>query len=452
MKKSAKSKRALKVVFILSMVFALFGGIGIVGWEYTNSDSFCAVACHNVHPEEPFAHQASQHANVSCVECHMGRLSTFKLMAKKITHTNELWGMIVGYERPIASPSMPASRDSCEGCHSKQSHQRDSILILKHYALDKENSESTTQLIMRTAEEHTRKEGGKGIHWHTDEGVQVRFIATDSQNQNIPWVEVTRPNGEKTVFKDITQNLSTEKMAQTEKQLMDCVDCHNRAGHHFVNPEVIVDNAIASGWVDRSQPFIKERLMGLLSKEYSTIEEARKLVKEAYDQYLKDFPNFARDFPAEVSKSKEYMEVRQEAYANWLIRSRFRHPDVSWQSFQDLSGHKYTAGCFRCHGGKHFSDQGNPITANCTTCHNVPNLREEADTVFATKITLDNLKPKSHKTHAFIQSHREMEGKKICSTCHGVVEHGIDNSSFCSNAACHATDWPGLDLDAKRVK
>ena len=57
--------------------------------------------CHAVHPEEPKAHAASFHARVNCVECHMGRLSTLQLMAIKPTHINELWGMIVGYERPI---------------------------------------------------------------------------------------------------------------------------------------------------------------------------------------------------------------------------------------------------------------------------------------------------------------------------------------------------------------
>jgi hypothetical protein len=50
-------------------------------------------------------------------------------------------------------------------------------------------------------------------------------------------------------------------------------------------------------------------------------------------------------------------------------------------------------------------------------------------------------------------SHREMEGRKICSTCHdGAMKHGVDNSSFCSNPACHDTVWPGLDLAAKRAE
>jgi len=451
MKISARTKGALKIVFGLSLVFALFGAIGIVGWEYSNSDAFCADACHNVHPEEPFAHQASQHANVNCVECHMGRLATFQTMKTKVSHSKHLWGVIMGYERPLTAPSMPTSRDSCEGCHSKQSHQHDSIRTHKHYAADAASTETSIQLVMRTAAGHRRAEGGRGIHWHSDEGNQVRFISTDPQNQNIPWVEVTYPDGEKVVFNDISQPLSADEVARSEKRLMECVDCHNRTGHHFVNPEAIIDDAIASGWLDRSQPYIKARVREMLTKEYSTIEEARQVVEAAYEQYVKDFPDVARDFPEELEESKEYVLERQEAYANWLVRSRFRHPDVSWQSFQDLSGHKYTAGCFRCHGGRHSSDQGKPISANCTTCHNVPSVRRESDPavtrVFAERVSLDNPVPESHKTHEFILSHREMEGRKICSTCHdGAMKHGVDNSSFCSNPACHDTVWPGLDL------
>ena len=58
--------------------------------------------CHSVHPEEIASHKTAAHARVHCVECHMGRNSTLKLIAMKPTHFKELWGMIAGYERPTA--------------------------------------------------------------------------------------------------------------------------------------------------------------------------------------------------------------------------------------------------------------------------------------------------------------------------------------------------------------
>ena len=448
---SYKSKSIFLSILVLSLGFIVAGIAGVAGWEFTNSDTFCAGVCHNVHPEEPAAHKASQHANVTCVECHMGRLSTFEVMAVKVTHTKHLWSMLTGYERPLTSPSMPASRESCEGCHSDQPHQHDSIIVRKHYAPDKANTETTVQLTMRTAGSWARTLRGAGIHWHSNKENQVRFIATDEQNQNIPWVQVTKPDGEIVVFTDSTKQLPNEKITESEKQLMDCVDCHNRSGHQFVNPEAIIDNALARGWLNRDQPFIKARLLNLLQQKYSTKEEAMNLVEQAYEQYLEYFPNISQDFPEDFAKSKDFIQERLEAYANWLVRSKFRHPGVSWESFQDMSGHKYSPGCFRCHSGKHFDKAGNPIPVNCTTCHNVPFIRERYNPGSWRKKPLGNLKPKSHKQSDFIVRHRELKGES-CKKCHGKIMYGKDNQSFCANSACHATEWPGLDIRIKKKK
>ena len=102
---------------LIGIAAAVIGAGGIVAWEYSNSNAFCTNVCHAVHPEEPKAHAASFHARVNCVECHMGRLSTLQLMAIKPTHINELWGMIVGYERPTLTHSLRPARESCEACH-----------------------------------------------------------------------------------------------------------------------------------------------------------------------------------------------------------------------------------------------------------------------------------------------------------------------------------------------
>lgn len=42
------------------------------GWEYTNSPAFCGTTCHTMPPQFT-AYQASPHANIACVECHIGR-------------------------------------------------------------------------------------------------------------------------------------------------------------------------------------------------------------------------------------------------------------------------------------------------------------------------------------------------------------------------------------------
>jgi nitrate/TMAO reductase-like tetraheme cytochrome c subunit len=42
------------------------------GWEFTNSPAFCGTTCHTMPPQFT-AYQASPHANIACVECHIGR-------------------------------------------------------------------------------------------------------------------------------------------------------------------------------------------------------------------------------------------------------------------------------------------------------------------------------------------------------------------------------------------
>lgn len=445
---SSKAKSTVLTVLALSIGFVIVGIVCIEGWEFSNSNTFCAKVCHNVHPEEPYAHQASQHAQVTCVECHMGRQSTLKVMAIKITHTKHLWYLMTGYERPLTSPSMPASRNSCEGCHSDQPHQHDSVLVRKHYEHDKENTETTIQLTLRAVGGYARDLGGQGINWHIDKGNKVRFIATDEQNQNIPWVETTHPDGKTVVYTDITQPLTNETIVQSEKKVMDCMECHNRVGHPFLNPEVIADKALAQGYLNSSFPFIKDRLMNLLQQDYASEEEALNLVKEAYDKYEQDFPDIPREYPEDFAKFKEFIGERQKGIANWMVRSKFRHPEVSWQSFQDLSGHRYTPGCFRCHGGKHLDQEGNRLPVNCTTCHDVPLVKQEQDQPAKHENPFGYFKPLSHQQTDFIVKHRTLDDQS-CRTCHGEIEHGTDNKSFCANAACHATEWPGLDLDAK---
>jgi len=110
---------SITTVLALLAGIAVMAVVGITGWEYSNSNAFCATMCHNVHPEEIAAHKQGAHARVNCVECHMGRNSTLHLMALKPTHfkelwgmIKELWGMIVGYERPITSGTLRPSREA----------------------------------------------------------------------------------------------------------------------------------------------------------------------------------------------------------------------------------------------------------------------------------------------------------------------------------------------------
>ena len=211
----------------------MLGAAGIVGWEYSNSNAFCATMCHNVHPEEIAAHKLGAHARVNCVECHMGRSSTLHLMALKPTHAKELWGMIVGYERPLASSTLRPSREACESCHSPAVEHNDSVAVKVHYGTDTQSSESRVKLVLHTGMDAIRPGYTRGIHWHIQN--EVRFVSPDVQRRTIPWVEVVRPDGSKLTYTDAENKFTPEQIAAMPARPMACYDCHNAVGHPFTN-------------------------------------------------------------------------------------------------------------------------------------------------------------------------------------------------------------------------
>lgn len=424
--------------------FLLVGSAGVATWQYTNSDHFCSNACHKVHPEEPVAHEASQHSEVTCVECHIGRISTFEAVFKKAEHSKHLWALLTGYERPLTSPSLTPSKKSCESCHSPEPHQHDSVWIRKHFGFDSDNTEVAVGLILRTAGAAVRAVvEAQGVHWHSQN--QVRFIATDPQRENIPWVEVTKPDGAIVVYQDTDHPLSPAEIKQVDKHTMDCIDCHNRIGHPFHNPEELIDNALANGDINRDLPFVKARAVELLQQEFTNEAQAQQIVEQAWLRYEQDFPEVIAKYPEIFKQAKDYLNAQQVFALNLLVNTRFRDPDVTWRSFADYSGHNNSPGCFRCHSGRHRDEQDNLIRVNCTLCHSVPVVIHEGEIPEYIVPTLIEWKPKSHNRNDFVLWHQR--GGSSCENCHGEdIEYGKDDSNFCANSGCHDREWPGLAI------
>ena len=42
---------------------------------------------------------------------------------------------------------------------------------------------------------------------------------------------------------------------------------------------------------------------------------------------------------------------------------------LSWKNFPNNAGHMYSLGCFRCHDGRHVSDDGKVLSKDCGVCH-----------------------------------------------------------------------------------
>lgn len=427
---------------VAALAFAVVGAVGIAGWEYSNSDKFCMVMCHQVHPEEPLAHKEGAHARVNCVECHMGRNSTLRLIAMKPTHFHELWGMIVGYERPLHAAGMRPAREACESCHWPETAHQDRIVVNRRFATDAASSEILYRLTMHTTANAERDLPWKvtGIHWHIANNVE--FKAVDKQSRVIPWVRVTRPDGTVSTYIDGETKLTPAELEQLQPRRMECYDCHNQVGHPFPNPADRVDAAIVAGSIDRSLPAVKGRAVALINaaQEFSGPMEER---TAAIDKLLA-----ADAAKAAIKPDMKDKDLRfQQAMRAILIASSFEERGLSWQSFPNHGQHRDSPGCFRCHNGKHFNEKGESIRLQCTLCHDLPQVTLESGKGSVPSLIVQGVTPpESHNEPNFMHEHR-FKLDDSCAMCHGKIEFGREGGGFCSNPACHGRAWPGVNLN-----
>jgi hypothetical protein len=434
-------QQGLIVAAVFIVGFIILGVISIRVWEISNSTAFCADVCHDVHPEEPAARQDSYHANVECVECHMGRVSTLRKIVLKASHARHLPETILGqYERPTEAETLIPPDQSCELCHWPPSFHGDTIREIQRYQQDRDNSLIRTYLALRTGSGGARVETvGEGIHWHIAN--QVEFIPEGENLEEIRWVRATFPDGSIVEYNDVTNPLTAEEVAAAEPEAMDCVDCHNQVGHPFYSPDTLVDLAMQTGRLSTDLPYIKQEMVSLLTQDYESQQQALQAAETLPDQYEAQYPEIAQNYQEEIEQAA--------AEARDLVRAViFEEEGLTWRSFPDHmghGGHKPFAGCFRCHNGTLQSEEGEPVRIECSLCHSIPEkvgTTERPPDLPAAKLE----GPPSHQEVDFLAEHR-WQADDACSECHGEIAFGTDDSSFCANSACHGQEWPELDLD-----
>ena len=417
----AIARRALLLAVVFLVGFLIFGVIAIQVWEYSNSFGFCTNVCHAVHPEEPAAFSDSYHASVKCTECHMGRTGTIRGIILKAGHFRHLPEvMFKNYTRPLKSETMRPANESCEKCHYPPAFHGDRVMIVRHYEPDETNTEQDTYLILKTGGGQRSQGLGFGIHWHIEN--PISYIATDDQKQQIRWVQATLPDGRIVEYNDVTNPLTAEEIATLPRKTMDCVDCHNRAGHPFSSPEKLVDDAITQGWLSKDLPFAKQEIVTLLSADYPNQTAAMQAVGQIEAQYKAKYPQVAEKYDTEI---KQAAVVAKDL----LGRLVFEQPGVTWRSFPDNVGHSDFPGCFRCHDGKHLAADGTSIRLHCNICHGVPEM--VAADARAPQLPVTTAKePATHLGTNFMNEHRFLASQEVCGTCHGEIAFGSDNSSF----------------------
>jgi len=362
-----RRRRSLIVLSVLAFLFLFMSAFGSYrAFEYTESVSFCGEACHSVMKPEFVSYKASPHAQIRCVECHVGSGAEAYVKAK-FNGMNQLYGVITGhFNRPIHTPVTPPMRsatETCQKCHWAQKYHGEVIKVFNHYGFDEQNSLNQTRMLIKVGGGDPATGPANGIHWHMNIANEVSFVSTDDRRQVIPYVRFKDPNGNVTEYTTRNAEITPQQIAQAPKRIMDCIDCHSRPAHIYLSPNAAIDRAFDAGRLDVTLPFLKAQGAETLSKPYSTEDEARKTIASDIDNYYRT--NHADLYSTKADSIRAAAAELQQIYSTYF----FPEMKTDWSSHFDNIGHYNAQGCFRCHDGQHFSPEGKVIRNDCNICH-----------------------------------------------------------------------------------
>jgi len=433
----------LLLPYISIIVFALvsvFGGIHT--WEYTTSPVFCGTACHTMPPQD-VVYKESPHSNVTCEECHIGRASFWDQAMRKTQGIKETYYEVFKlYEYPIRAKALRPSLDTCEKCHRPETFSDDSLRQIAHFESDRENTATTTYLIMKTGGGDAREGNARGIHWHISS--KVLYYSDDELSQNIPYVRVYNDDGTYTEYTDVESGFDVSAIDESELKQMDCVTCHNRVTHDFQSPATSVDASMAKGLIDSSIPLIHVKAVNVLSVKYETRDDAMKAIAEIEEEYKRNLFDY---YSQNGDKVKGAVTEIQAIYD----RTVFHDQKIDWTTYPNNLGHFDSPGCFRCHDGKHLNPEQEAVRLECNICHAIPVVAGADD--FVTNIEISRgTEPETHFNPNWIAMHNEAIGPS-CSNCHDTKDAGgTSNTSFCSNSACHGNVFTFAGFDAPALR
>jgi hypothetical protein len=347
---------------LLSLLYAF---AGYKAYEFTESETFCGMMCHQVMGPELRSHAYSVHAEIACVDCHVGPGARYFLLYK-LKGTRQLFDVLAGrYPRPIPTPvaDLRPSQDVCEHCHGPRYQINQRLESRTYFLADKKNTRKTINLLLRMGRAEVTTDRPPKMHWHSSTTEEIVYAATDPKRTVIPWVRVKRLDGKERVYRSIDARLTDTELAQIEKRKMDCVDCHNRPGHPYHPPAVILNALLAAGQVDRNLPEVKSIAVKALEAEYASRSEA----KERIAASVRDF--YRTGYPALADKNETAISGVIRALQSVYERNYDPHMKVSWKNFPNNQGHRFSPGCFRCHDGKHRSEDGTVLSRDCGLCH-----------------------------------------------------------------------------------
>lgn len=351
---------ALLVVFLTIVNLMIVSTATFKGLEVMHSDAFCGGTCHNVMQPQAVAHLITPHANVYCVDCHIGEGAGHFVKAKLRGATQMVQFIAGDYSRPVPQPTA-VPNFICTRCHATDRFSEDRLHVRRIFGNQEKAVEKDT--IYRMLVGGFRDGKWQGVHRHN--GMKIRYLA-DPKRATIADIEVTRPDGstDKFTSKDV------KAPADAQWFEMGCTDCHSRPAHRFSTPESVVEKAIGRGAIDKNLPFIGREAVTVLKASYPSQEEAKKGIPAAMQtSYAKLAPDLDADGKAKV-------EAAGKLLAEAWTQNNFPDMKVSWGTYVDYLQHE--PGCFRCHDKKHENAKGEVVQKKCAgACHDTIATEEE---------------------------------------------------------------------------
>ncbi len=364
-----KHRRAFVVFTIATVVLLFLSTYGsIEAFHLTESVEFCGTLCHKVMEPEYTAYQNSPHANVACVDCHVGSGASWYVKSK-LSGLHQVYAVLTKtYPSPIETPlhDLRPARETCEKCHWPQKFYTRKLQTNKYYLADSLNSEWDIILQMKIGPEYSELGLKEGIHWHINPDIDIEYISENDKRELITYVKYTnKATGESSIYKNPDIEISDSTIAASNTRIMDCIDCHNRPSHNYNSPPVYFDKAMLTKKVSQEIPFIKRTSMEILRNTFSDKDTAFMKIRNGItDFYKSDYAEFYKNNYAKIDES---VTALQKAYS----QNTFPGMKVAYDAFPEHIGHLEVEGCFRCHNDAFTSADGRKITRDCNLCHTI---------------------------------------------------------------------------------
>lgn len=360
-------KRAVVMVFsmgtILLLIFSAFGSFK--AYEYTETDEFCGTICHQVMEPEYTAYLNSPHSRVGCVQCHIGS-GTSWYVKSKLSGAYQVYSVLFNkYSRPIHTPvkELRPAEGTCEQCHSPSHFFSEKKVEHTYYLSDEKNTKSSLTMLVKIGGGNSEFGTIGGIHWHMNINNQIEYIHTDERRLIIPWVKLITSDGKEIIYRNKDENFDEKNFKAESYRKMDCIDCHNRPSHIYHQPDKMANLYMSLGRIDASLPYIKSLVVLALEGNYTSKKIGLDSIETIIDEFYKI--NYPKIYLSRKEKIVQAIQATKKIYQ----RNYFPYMQADWKHFPDNISHVYTLGCFRCHDGKHISDDGKVISNDCKSCH-----------------------------------------------------------------------------------